>query len=248
MSLQVSPAPTLTVNLEDRSYPIFVGANLLDKVGDLLKTILRQPRAFLISDENVAPLYLDRVRASLIDAGVLVDTLVMPAGESTKSFYHLEHIVDTLLAAKVERGTAALALGGGVIGDLTGFASAVTLRGMDFIQLPTTLLAQVDSSVGGKTGIYTKHGKNLVGSFYQPKAVIADIDSLETLPKRELLAGYAEVCKYGLLGNELFWTWLENNGESLLSGNLAALSYAIETSCTEKARIVSEDEREADVR
>jgi len=248
MSLHSSPEPALTVDLGDRSYPIFVGANLLDKAGDLLKPILRQPRTFLISDENVAPLYLDRVRTSLTNAGFSVDALVVPAGESTKSFDHLEQVVDALLTAKVERSTAALALGGGVIGDLTGFASAVALRGMDFIQLPTTLLAQVDSSVGGKTGINTRHGKNLVGSFYQPKAVIADIGSLETLPDRELLAGYAEVCKYGLLGNDLFWTWLESNGKSVLAGNAEALSYAVEASCAEKARIVSEDERENGVR
>jgi 3-dehydroquinate synthase len=172
----------------------------------------------------------------------------VPAGESSKDFAHLENVIEAMLAAKCERNTMIVALGGGVVGDLAGFAASVLLRGVDFIQVPTTLLSQVDSSVGGKTGINTKTGKNLVGAFHQPKLVLADTDVLGTLPRRELLAGYAEVAKYGLLGDADFWAWLEKNGSATLAGGdnaHAFLRHAIVTSCEAKARIVAADEKES---
>ena len=239
---------TLTVDLKDRSYPIYIGPGLIDTAGVVLKSALQKPRAFIVTDENVAPIYLERLQSALKAAAIESESLVLPAGEGTKNFEHLQLVVETMLAAKVERSTTAIALGGGVIGDLTGFAAAMTLRGIDFVQIPTTLLAQVDSSVGGKTGINTAQGKNLAGSFYQPKAVLADINTLNTLPDRERLAGYAEVCKYGLLGNSEFWVWLEDNGERVLAGDADAISLAVEVSCKTKARIVSADEREKGMR
>jgi len=205
---------------------------------------MQQSRAFIISDDNVAPLYLKNLLSTLELSGIEAESLVLPAGESMKDFANLERLVDTLLSAKLERATTLIALGGGVVGDLTGFAASIVLRGVDFVQIPTTLLAQVDSSVGGKTGINTSRGKNLVGSFHQPIAVLADINVLETLPKRECLAGYAEVCKYGLIGDKEFWCWLEENGANIIGGDSAATAHAIETSCAAKARIVAEDERE----
>ena len=239
---------TLTVDLEDRSYPIHIGLGLLERAGDLLGPALQKPRAFIVTDENVAPHYLEPLQSSLSSAGIQSDALVLPPGESTKSFAQLQTVVEAMLAAKVERSTTAIALGGGVIGDLTGFAAAVTLRGIDFVQIPTTLLAQVDSSVGGKTGINTAQGKNLAGSFHQPKAVLTDIKTLETLPERECLSGYAEVCKYGLLGNQMFWSWLEENGVGVVNGDPDAVTQAIEVSCRAKARIVADDEHENGVR
>ena len=235
---------TLTVALEDRSYPIHIGAGLIGNAGALLAPLLKQPRTFIVSDENVAPLYFKRLESALNTAGIRSEVLVLPAGEAAKDFSHLERVVEAFLDAKVERSTTAIALGGGVIGDLTGFAASIVLRGIDFVQIPTTLLAQVDSSVGGKTGINTAQGKNLVGSFYQPKAVLADIDTLKSLPERERRAGYAEICKYGLLGDQDFWAWLEENGAAVIAGDPAAVFHAVETSCAAKARIVAEDERE----
>jgi len=248
MTSQQSASAALTVDLGDRSYPIHIAAGVLDSAGETLMPVLRQNRVFVVSDTNVAPLYLERVIASFEAAGVTVTSHVVPAGEATKNFAELESLVEAMLAAKVERATAAVALGGGVVGDLTGFAAATTLRGMDFIQIPTTLLAQVDSSVGGKTGINTRHGKNLAGSFHQPKAVLIDIETLKTLPQRELGAGYAEVCKYGLINDAAFWSWLEANGQKVLSGDKAALTHAISVSCRAKAKIVAEDEKESSVR
>ena len=236
---------TLTVSLGERSYNIFIGPGLVDQAGAILTPILKQQRTFVVSDNNVAPLYLERLLKALGDSRIKADSLVLPAGESTKDFAHLERVVKTLLSAKVERATTLIALGGGVIGDLTGFAAAIVLRGIDFVQIPTTLLAQVDSSVGGKTGINTPQGKNLAGSFHQPIAVLADIDVLRTLSDRERLAGYAEVCKYGLIGDKDFWHWLEENGEKAIAGDPTATVHAVETSCAAKARIVAEDERES---
>ena len=245
MNSESDSSSVLTVALGDRSYPIYIGSQLIDRSGTLLSPLIRHRSTFIVSDENVAPHYLNRLRTALDEASIKSATLVLPAGEATKDYTHLQHVINAFLDGKVERSTAAIALGGGVIGDLTGFAAAVTLRGIDYVQIPTTLLAQVDSSVGGKTGINTAQGKNLVGSFHQPIAVIADIETLKTLPDRELRAGYAEVCKYGLLGDAEFWQWLETNGANVLAGEPQAVSYAVKTSCATKARIVAQDEKEA---
>jgi 3-dehydroquinate synthase len=205
---------------------------------------MRRKQAVIVTDEIVARPLLAPLQQSLDAAGVAHRTIVLPPGEGTKDLTHFGRLVDDILACNIERGTMLVALGGGVVGDLAGFAAAVLLRGVDFIQVPTTLLAQVDSSVGGKTGINTRHGKNLVGAFYQPRLVLADTDVLDTLPKRELLAGYAEVAKYGLIDMPEFFAWCEKNGAAVLSGDAAKRTYAIEQSCLAKARIVAADERE----
>ena len=238
----------LRLELKDRSYNILIGNDLITNAGDLIYPILEQPRAVIVTDENVARLYLPRLKKSLSAAGISHTEITLCAGEQTKSFSQLERVINELLDQKVERGTCLIALGGGVIGDLAGFAAAIALRGIDYIQIPTTLLSQVDSSVGGKTGINSKFGKNLIGAFYQPKMVLADITSLETLPNREVLAGYAEVVKYGLINNASFFTWLEKNGQALCKGDPALLQNAVLTSCRAKAAIVSEDEREGGMR
>lgn len=239
---------TVQVDLGDRSYPIYIGPDLITQAGTLIAKVIQKPRVFIITDEAVGPLYLSQLKASCETAGIHTDSLTLPAGEGTKTFAALQQVVETMLAAKVERSTTVVALGGGVIGDLSGFAAAITLRGMDFVQVPTTLLAQVDSSVGGKTGINTAQGKNLAGRFHQPKAVLADTSALSTLPDRQRLAGYAEICKYGLLGDPDFWAWLETNGPRVLAHDTDALAYAVEESCKAKARVVIEDERESGVR
>lgn len=244
----MSQPKTLTVALDERSYPIHIGTGLIKQAGSLLAPILQKPRVFIVTDENVALHYLEPLQESLEASGIKCDHLILPAGEATKSFASLQTVVEAMLAVKVERTTTAIALGGGVIGDLCGFAASVTLRGIDFVQAPTTLLAQVDSSVGGKTGINTTQGKNLAGSFYQPKAVLVDINTLKTLPDRERLAGYAEVCKYGLLGDVDFWGWLEQSGAQVLAGDDDAVASAIDVSCKTKARVVADDERENGVR
>jgi 3-dehydroquinate synthase len=202
----------------------------------------------IVTDDNVAALHLNTLTDSLVASKITFDSIVLPAGEGSKNFATLQKLLDQLLTLRVERRDTVIALGGGVIGDLTGFAAAVLRRGMAFIQIPTSLLAQVDSSVGGKTGINTEHGKNLVGAFHQPKLVLADVSVLGSLSRRELMAGYAEVAKYGLLGNAEFFTWLEKNSESLIAGDLPALSHAVLTSCQMKADIVAADEREGGVR
>ena len=244
----MTPYDSLKLELGERSYKILIGTNLIKNAGDLIYPVLKQPRVVVVTDENVAPLYLPTLKQSLSAVGISHTEIIMPAGEQTKSFSHLERVLDALLDQKIERGTSLIALGGGVIGDLTGFAAAIALRGIDFIQIPTTLLSQVDSSVGGKTGINTKFGKNLIGSFYQPKMVLADINSLDSLPPREVLAGYAEVVKYGLISDVSFFGWLEKNGQALCSGNVALRQSAVKTSCRAKATIVSEDEREGGIR
>ncbi len=250
-----SPSPpaatVVAVSLGERSYDIHAGRGLLAHAGALMTPVLTQKRVFVVTDSNVAPLYLDGFARALAQADIRVDHAIIPAGEASKDFAHLSRLLDAMLAAKCERGTMIVALGGGVIGDLTGFAASVLLRGVDFVQVPTTLLSQVDSSVGGKTGINTAAGKNLVGSFHQPRLVIADTDALATLPRRELLAGYAEVAKYGLLGDAAFWAWLEQNGATMLRGDTHShdlLRHAIVTSCAAKARIVAADEKEGGVR
>jgi 3-dehydroquinate synthase len=234
----------VAVELGERRYTIEIGAGLLDRAGALCAPLVPSRRAIVVTDSQVAPLHLERVMASLGAAGLRADSVVVPAGESSKEFGAFGQLMAALLDHRPDRGTVLVALGGGVVGDLTGFAAAVLLRGVDFIQIPTTLLAQVDSSVGGKTGINTRHGKNLVGSFHQPRLVIADIAALDTLPRRELLAGYAEVVKYGLIDDAPFFDWLEANGQALLDGDRAARIEAVAKSCAAKARIVAGDERE----
>ncbi|MBI5163617.1 MAG: 3-dehydroquinate synthase [Magnetospirillum sp.] len=235
----------LTVALGERSYPIRIGRGLLDRAGAQIKAAMRGHNAFVVTDDVVAPLYLDRLLASLDGAGIAHAHTVLAHGEQTKDFAHLEDLLDAILEARAERKTMVVALGGGVIGDLTGFAAAVLLRGVDFVQIPTTLLAQVDSSVGGKTGLNTRQGKNLVGAFHQPRLVLADTDVLDTLPRRQLLAGYAEVAKYGVIDDEPFFAWLEANAPRVLDGDPAARAEAVAVSCRAKARIVGADERES---
>jgi 3-dehydroquinate synthase len=238
-------APSIVkVNLAGRAYDIVIGPGLIDRVGELSAKLLPAKRVIVVTDETVAPLYAERIGASFAKAGVEAATIAVPAGENSKEFGAFGRLMNELLDRRPDRKTTLVALGGGVVGDLTGFAAAVLLRGVDFIQVPTTLLAQVDSSVGGKTGINTPHGKNLVGAFYQPRLVVADTDVLDTLPRRELLAGYAEVAKYGLIDDPDFWAWCEQNGAAVLDGDAAKRTYAIEQSCRAKARIVEADERE----
>ncbi|MGY9003864.1 MAG: 3-dehydroquinate synthase family protein, partial [Rhodospirillales bacterium] len=244
MDKQHADYSALKVELGDRGYDILVGGNLLDQAGEFIRPVASLQKAVIVTDSNVAPLYLSRLQASLERVGISQNSIILPAGEATKDLAHLEELTSRLLSTPVERKTMLIALGGGVIGDITGFAAAITLRGMEFIQIPTSLLAQVDSSVGGKTGINTPQGKNLIGAFHQPRLVLADISTLKTLPPREFLAGYAEVAKYGLLGNYEFFSWLENNGKKICAGDPDALRYAVLTSCEDKARVVAEDERE----
>ena len=245
----MSGAPeTLSLDLGERAYDIVVGTDLLSGAGARLKPLLPRPDVVIVTDDVVAPLYLEALETSLDAAGIKHSSIVLPSGEGTKSFAHLEGLIDTLLERRIERRTSLIALGGGVIGDLTGFAAAVTLRGLDFVQIPTTLLAQVDSSVGGKTGINTKRGKNLVGSFHQPRLVLADVGVLDTLDERQLLAGYAEVVKYGLIDDPDFFDWLEENGKALLGGDMDLRRRAVLTSCAAKARVVADDEREGGLR
>ena len=234
---------TINVSLAGRGYPIYIGEKLLAQ-GELLARHLPQPSAALITDTMVGPLYLNAVATALGTAGVRVTSQVLPAGEQFKEWKTLNTVFDALIAQHCERKTTLVALGGGVIGDLVGFAAATYLRGVPFIQLPTTLLAQVDSSVGGKTAIDHPRGKNLIGAFYQPLAVIADTATLNTLPQRELGAGLAEVIKYGLIRDAAFFEWLEQNIDALVERKPQALAYAIRRSCEHKAEVVAADERE----
>ncbi|NVK17456.1 MAG: 3-dehydroquinate synthase [Methylocystaceae bacterium] len=238
----------LHVDLGERSYDIPVGAGLLEKAGPYFKPLLKNNQVVIVTDENVGPIYLDRLTRVLEGEGIICKSVTLPAGEATKSISNFEILVEKILSFGIERGTTLVALGGGVIGDLTGFAAASLLRGIDFIQVPTTLLSQVDSSVGGKTGINAKAGKNLIGAFHQPRLVLIDTESLNTLPKRELLAGYAEVVKYGLIGDVAFFNWLEEKGEDLINGDQALRAEAILKSCAAKADVVAQDEKEGGVR
>jgi len=232
------------VELAGRSYDIVIGPDLIDRTGEFSKPLLAAPRVIIVSDEQVAPFYGARLGDSFARAGIAASLLTVPTGEGSKEFASFGRLMNALLDQRPDRKTTLVALGGGVVGDLTGFAASVLLRGVDFIQVPTTLLAQVDSSVGGKTGINTRHGKNLVGTFYQPRLVLADTDVLDTLPRRELLAGYAEVAKYGLVDDPAFFDWLEIHGPAVIAGDRARRAEAIERSCLAKARIVAADERE----
>ena len=238
---------TLTVALGSRSYPIYIGVGLLQHV-ERIVSHLAQPRVVIVTNTVVAPLYLTQLADGLRAHGVSVVSVVLPDGEAYKTVDTLNIIYDQLLAEHCERKTTLIALGGGVIGDLTGFAAACYLRGVPFIQVPTTLLAQVDSSVGGKTGVNHPLGKNMIGAFYQPRMVLADIDTLRTLPARELSAGLAEVIKYGLIYDAEFFCWLENNIERLRALDEQALVHAIHRSCAIKAEIVAQDEHESGVR
>lgn len=236
---------TLHVDLGERSYPIFIGADLLGRA-DCFSPYIAGRQVAIVTNQTVAPLYLQRLRESL--KGYAVTPIILPDGEAFKSWETLQLIFDGLLEARHDRRTTLIALGGGVIGDMTGFAAACYQRGVDFIQVPTTLLSQVDSSVGGKTGINHPLGKNMVGAFYQPKAVVIDTTTLATLPARELSAGLAEVVKYGLICDEPFLTWLEQHIEALRALDVEAISEAVERSCAAKARVVNADERETGVR
>jgi len=239
---------TVNVQLGARSYPIHIGPGLLTRAAERIVAAGDWRACAVVTDETVARLHLAALQDSLQGAGLAVEPVVVPAGEASKSFARLAPLCEALLSRGIERGDAVIALGGGMVGDLAGFAASILRRGVALIQGPTTLLAQVDSAVGGKTGINTPQGKNLIGTFHQPRLVLADTDTLDTLPSRELRAGYAEVVKYGLLGNAEFFAWLEDNGLALLRGDADARAFAIQKSCQMKAAIVAEDECESGAR
>jgi len=235
---------TVHVDLGDRAYDVLIGPGLLDRAGALIAPLLTRPRVAIVTDENVGALHLETLRNGLKSHGISSESLTLPAGEATKSWPHLERTVEWLLDQKIERNDVVIAFGGGVIGDLVGFAAAVLRRGVRFVQVPTSLLAQVDSSVGGKTGINAPHGKNLIGAFHQPSLVLADIDVLGTLKERDYLAGYGEVVKYGLLGDHDFFQWLEGNASRAAQGDMQARIAAVKRSVQMKADIVQRDETE----
>jgi 3-dehydroquinate synthase len=236
------------VALPGQAYDIEIGAGLLDGAGARLKALFPGRRFGIVTDDSVATAQLPRLIASLDAAQLSHAEIVVPHGEASKSFARLGEVVEGILAARLERGDLIVALGGGVIGDLAGFAASIARRGMNFIQMPTSLLAQVDSSVGGKTGINSPHGKNLIGAFHQPKLVLADLDALETLPTREFAAGYAEVVKYGLIFDAPFFEWLEQHRPAIFAGDVTLRAEMVARCCAAKARVVIEDEREMGVR
>ncbi|SCM68325.1 3-dehydroquinate synthase [Donghicola eburneus] len=235
---------TVSVPLPGREYNIRVGQGLIASAGSEIAPLLRRKKVAVVTDENVGAVHLETLRAGLEAEGIAMTSLTLPAGEATKSWPHFTRTVEWLLSEQVERRDVVVALGGGVIGDLVGFAAAVLRRGVRFVQIPTSLLAQVDSSVGGKTGINTPHGKNLVGAFHQPSLVLADTDALQTLTPRDFLAGYGEVVKYGLLGDANFFEWLEKNAPKMAAGDVEARIYAVKRSVEMKAEIVLRDETE----
>ncbi len=235
---------TVHVDLGDRAYDVMIGPGLLDQAGALIAPLLTRPRVAIVTDENVGALHLETLCNGLKSHGISSESLTLPAGEATKSWPHLERTVEWLLDQKIERNDVVVAFGGGVIGDLVGFAAAILRRGVRFVQVPTSLLAQVDSSVGGKTGINAPHGKNLIGAFHQPSLVLADIDVLGTLKERDYLAGYGEVVKYGLLGDHDFFQWLEGNASRAAQGDMQARIAAVKRSVQMKADIVQRDETE----
>ncbi|PWL19600.1 3-dehydroquinate synthase [Falsochrobactrum shanghaiense] len=234
---------TVPVSLGERSYDILIGKGLVDRAGEEVARRLAGIRVAIVTDENVAKAHLERLSASFERAGIQSTPIIVAPGEKSKSFATLEAVTNAVLAARLERGDAVVALGGGVIGDLSGFVAGIVRRGMNFVQMPTSLLAQVDSSVGGKTGINTTHGKNLVGVFNQPQLVLADTEVLDTLSAREFRAGYAEVAKYGLIDQPDFFAWLEQNWQQVFAGG-AERTQAIAQSCRAKAAVVARDERE----
>ena len=235
---------TVHVNLKTRSYDIHIGPGLLAESGGYIAPLLRRPRVAVITETTVSELHLPALRDGLAAANIEMVALTLPAGERTKNWQVLGQTVEWLLEQKIERNDMVIAFGGGVIGDLAGFAAAILRRGVRFVQIPTSLLAQVDSSVGGKTGINAPQGKNLIGSFHQPALVLADITALETLTPRDFIAGYGEVVKYGLLGDLDFFNWLEDNGEALAAGDQQARITAVKRACEMKAAIVERDETE----
>ncbi len=237
-------ALTIPVALAHAPYQITIGERLLANAGEVLAPHLTSKKVIIVTDEAIGRLYLHRLTNALASIDVRSAPVLVPVGEGTKSLPNFATLLEQILAFAPDRNTTLIALGGGVVGDITGFAASVVLRGIPFIQIPTTLLAQVDSSVGGKTGVNTAYGKNVIGSFYQPKAVLIDVDTIETLPQRERLAGYAEIVKYGLIGDAEFFSWLEKNGAALLNGDKALQMEAIAKSCRAKAAIVTQDEKE----
>ena len=243
-ALTAGASETVTVPLGARAYDVRIGAGVLARAGAEIAPLLRRPRVAVVTEERVAARHLATLEAGLAAAGIAAAVLALPPGEGTKGWSALERTVEWLIGEKVARDDLVVAFGGGVIGDLAGFAAAVLRRGVGFVQIPTTLLAQVDSSVGGKTGINSPHGKNLVGAFHQPRLVLADTGLLDTLPERDFLAGYAEVVKYGLLGDAGFFAWLEVNAPSLRSGDPDARQHAVRRSCEMKAALVARDETE----
>ena len=236
---------TVRVELGPRSYDVLVGAGLVEQAGQLMAPLVPGRSAVVITDRVVAGLYLDATLGSLREAGLACSSLIVEAGERSKDLSTLGSVLENILERGIERSTVLVALGGGVVGDLTGFAASILLRGLPFVQVPTTLLAQVDSGVGGKTGVNSTHGKNLIGTFYQPRLVLADVATLGTLPPRERLAGYAEIVKYGLIDDPEFFAWLERNGPALVEGDQRLLRIAVAHSCRAKARIVAADELES---
>jgi 3-dehydroquinate synthase len=238
---------TVHVALGERAYDILIGGDLIDGAGERLKAMFPGRRYGIVTDTNVEKAQLPRLIASLDKAGLDHTTITVPFGEASKNFVQLGEVVEAILSARLERGDLIIALGGGVIGDLAGFAAAIARRGMDFVQIPTSLLAQVDSSVGGKTGINSPRGKNLIGAFHQPRLVLADLSALDSLPARQFAAGYAEVVKYGLIDDEAFFFWLEENQADIASGG-PSRAEAIARACAAKARFVLEDEKETGVR
>jgi 3-dehydroquinate synthase len=239
---------TVPVQLGSRSYDIMIGSGLLANAGELLADVLPRKKTTVVTDRNVAEAHLATLQRALQAQGIQSNSIIMAPGEATKSYTGLAEVCDQLLASGIERKDQVIALGGGVIGDLAGFAAAILRRGVNFIQIPTSLLAQVDSSVGGKTGINSPHGKNLIGAFHQPTRVLIDLDLLKTLPQRQRAAGYAEIVKYGLLGDAPFFDWLDSNVESVIDCAQGAVDKAVRVSCETKARIVAEDETETGVR
>lgn len=242
--MNVADIVTVPVSLGERSYDILIGKGLIERAGEEIAHRLKDVRVAIVTDENVASAHLERLIAAFERAGIQSTPIIVAPGEKSKSFTTLETVTNAVLAARLERGDAVVAFGGGVVGDLAGFVSGIVRRGMNFIQIPTSLLAQVDSSVGGKTGINTEHGKNLVGVFYQPQLVLADTEVLDTLSEREFRAGYAEVAKYGLIDRPEFFAWLEQNWQAVFAGG-AARTEAIAQSCRAKAAVVARDERES---
>lgn len=234
----------VAVNLGERSYTVRVGQGLIRRSGAEIAPLLRRPRVAVVTEETVAGLHLEALRAGLAAEGIAMEALILPPGEATKSWSHLQQTVEWLLTQKVERGDVVVAFGGGVIGDLAGFAAAILRRGVRFVQIPTSLLAQVDSSVGGKTGINSPQGKNLVGAFHQPSLVLADIDVLDTMTARDFLAGYGEVVKYGLLGDAAYFDWLNTHGPAMAAGDKVLRQQAVRRAVRMKADIVERDETE----
>jgi shikimate kinase/3-dehydroquinate synthase len=238
------PPRRLSVVLPSTGYDVVIGDGLLARAGALLAPRMEQKRAVIVTDDTVARLHLPALLRGLDETGIAAQQIVVPHGEASKSLQSWQNVVDRLLEARLERRTTVIALGGGMVGDLAGFAAATTLRGVPFVQVPTTLLAQVDSSVGGKTAVNTAQGKNLVGAFYQPRMVLADTGTLATLPPRELRAGYAEIAKAGLIGDAAFFAWCEANGAAVVGGDRDAQAEAIMRACAFKAAVVGDDERE----